>query len=94
MNKNKYFNGELISIIKYYNNLNTDKDNKFDSNIINCDLTIKLKDKLSRHLIGFINVKEYENLYYLKRKYILDFIPILLRKKNSLIYYLCSISLN
>ena len=112
LNKNKYFNADLITVMKYYNNLNTDKDNKFYSNIINTDLTIKLKDKLSRHLVGFIttglydysinkgkgkgfiNVKEYENLYYLKKKYILDFIPILLRKKNSLIYYLCSISLN
>ena len=112
INKNKYFNSELMSLMKYYNNLNTDEVNKFHSCIINSDLTIKLKDELSRHLLGFIttglydysinkgkgkgfiNVKEYETLYNLKKNYNLDFMPILLRKKNSLIYYLCSISLN
>ena len=110
MNKNKYFNDELISLMKYYNNLNTEKENKFFGNIINTDLTIKLKVNLSRHLIGFIttglydyslnkgkgkgfiNVKEYEKLYHLKQKFNLDFMPILLRKKDSLVYYLCAIS--
>ena len=110
MNKNKYFNDELISLMKYYNNLNTEKENKFFGNIINTDLTIKLKVNLSRNLIGFIttglydyslnkgkgkgfiNVKEYEKLYHLKQKFNLDFMPILLRKKDSLVYYLCAIS--
>ena len=110
MNKNKYFNDELKSLMKYYNDLNTDEEKEFHSNIINTDLTIKLNVKLSRNLIGFITtglydyslnkgkgkgfikVNEYEKLYSLKQKYNLDFIPILLRKKNSLVYYLCSIS--
>ena len=109
MNKNKYFNGELISLMKYYNNLNTEKKFEFHSSIINTDLTVKLRVNLSRNLIGFIttglydyslnkgkgkgfiNVKEYEKLYFLKQKFNLDFLPILLRKKNSLVYYLCSI---
>ena len=109
MNKNKYFNDELISLMKYYNNLNTEKKFEFHSSIINTDLTVKLRVNLSRNLIGFIttglydyslnkgkgkgfiNVKEYEKLYFLKQKFNLDFLPILLRKKNSLVYYLCSI---
>ena len=114
MNKNKYFNNELISLMKYYNNIknNQEKEEEFHSNIINSDLTIKLKVELSRTLIGFITsglydyslnkgkakgfikVKEYKNLYSLKVKYNLDFIPILLRKKNSLVYYICSVSIN
>ena len=110
MNKNKYFNDELKSLMKYYNDLNSDKEKEFHSNIINTDLTIKLNVKLSRNIIGFITtglydyslnkgkgkgfikVNEYEKLYSLKQKFNLDFIPILLRKKNSLVYYLCSIS--
>ena len=110
MNKNKYFNDELKSLMKYYNDLNSDEKKEFHSNIINTDLTVKLKVKLSRSLIGFITtglydyslnkgkgkgfikVNEYEKLYSLKQKFNLDFIPILLRKKNSLVYYLCSIS--
>ena len=111
MNKNKYFNDELISLMKHYNSLNTNEEKEFHSNIINIDLTIKLKVKLSRNLIGFITtglydysinkgkakgfieVKQYEKLLYLKKKYNLDFTPILLRKKNSLVYYICSISI-
>ena len=110
MSKNKFFNSELLSLMKYYNNLNTDKEIEFHSNIINSDMTIKLKVNLTKKLIGFITtglydyslnkgkgkgfikVTEYQNLYSLKQKYNLDYIPILLRKKNSLIYYLCSIS--
>jgi hypothetical protein len=110
MNKNKYFNDALKSLMKYYNELNNDEEKEFHSNIINTDLTIKLNVKLSRNLIGFITtglydyslnkgkgkgfikVNEYEKLYSLKQKFNLDFIPILLRKKNSLVYYLCSIS--
>ena len=110
MNKNKYFNDELKSLMKYYNDLNSDEKKEFHSNIINTDLTIKLNIKLSRNLIGFITkglydyslnkgkgkgfikVNEYEKLYSLKQKFNLDFIPIILRKKNSLVYYLCSIS--
>ena len=112
MSKNKYFNDEIINLMKYYNNLNlnNDKQNEFYSSIINTDLTIKLKCKLSRNLIGFITtglydysinkgkgtgfikVKEYQLLYKLKQKHNMGFIPILLRKKNSLVYYLCKIS--
>ena len=114
MNKNKYFNEELLSLMKYYNNLGSEKEkekeNEFNSNIINCDLTIKIKNKLSRKLIGFITtglydysinkgkgkgfikVAEYQILYSLKQKFNLDYIPILLRKKNSLVYNLCKIS--
>jgi len=43
MNKNKYFNNELISLMKYYNNINNDKEDTFHSNIINSNFTIKLK---------------------------------------------------
>ena len=111
MNKNKYFNDELISLMKHYNSLIANEEKEFHSNIINIDLTIKLKVKLSRNLIGFITtglydysinkgkakgfieVKQYEKLLYLKKKYNLDFTPILLRKKNSLVYYICSISI-
>ena len=112
MSKNKYFNDEIINLMKYYNNLNlnNDKRNEFYSSIINTDLTIKLKCKLSRNLIGFITtglydysinkgkgtgfikVKEYQVLYKLKQKYNVGFVPVLLRKKNSLVYYLCKIS--
>ena len=112
MSKNKYFNDELLNLMKYYNKLNSndDTDKEFYSNIINTDLTIKLKCKLSRNLIGFITtglydysinkgkgtgfikVKEYQLLYSLKQKYNLEFMPILLRKKNSLVYYLCKFS--
>ena len=112
MSKNKYFNDELLNLMKYYNKLNSndDLDNEFYSNIINTDLTIKLKCKLSRNLIGFITtglydysinkgkgtgfikVNEYQILYSLKQKFNLEFIPILLRKKNSLVYYLCKLS--
>ena len=112
MSKNKYFNDELLNLMKYYNKLNSndDTDKEFYSNIINTDLTIKLKCKLSRNLIGFITtglydysinkgkgtgfikVKEYQLLYSLKQKYNLEFMPILLRKKNSLVYYLCKLS--
>ena len=113
MNKNKYFNEELISLMKYYNNLKTEtekeKENGFNSCIINTDLTFKIKNKLSRKLIGFITtglydysmnkgkgkgfikVTEYQILYSLKQKFNLDYMPILLRKKNSLVYYLCKI---
>ena len=109
MTKNKYFNNELISLMKYYNNLNNNEEQNFHSNIINTNLTIKLKVDLSRQLIGFITtglydysinkgkargfikVQEYEKLYSLKQKFNMNFIPILLRKKDSLIYYLCSI---
>ena len=112
MNKNKYFNNELISLMKYYNNINNDKKGIFHSNIINSNFTIKLKVDLSRQLIGFITtglydysinkgkgrgfikVQLYEKLLILKQKYNLDFIPILLRKKDSLVYYLCLISLH
>ena len=108
--KNKYFNNELVSLMKYYNNLNNDEKQDFHSNIINTNLTIKLKVELSRKLIGFITtglydyslnkgkargfikVQEYEKLYSLKHKFKMNFIPILLRKKDSLVYYLCSIS--
>ena len=110
MTKNKYFNKELVSLMKYYNNLNTNQEQAFYNNIINSNLTIKLKVELSRKLIGFITsglydyslnkgkargfikVQEYEKLYTLKQKYNINFIPILLRKKDSLVYYLCSIS--
>ena len=110
MTKNKYFNNELISLMKYYNNLNNNEEQNFHSNIINTNLTIKLKVDLSRQLIGFITtglydysinkgkargfikVQEYEKLYSLKNKFKMNFIPILLRKKDSLVYYLCSIS--
>ena len=110
MTKNKYFNNELISLMKYYNNLNNNEEQNFHSNIINTNLTIKLKVDLSRQLIGFITtglydysinkgkargfikVQEYEKLYSLKQKFKMNFIPILLRKKDSLVYYLCSIS--
>ena len=110
MTKNKYFNNELISLMKYYNNLNNEDIQDFHSNIINANLTIKLKVELSRKLIGFITtglydyslnkgkargfikVQEYEKLYSLKQKFKMNFIPILLRKKDSLVYYLCSIS--
>ena len=112
MSKNKYFNDELKNLMKYYNKLNSndDTDNEFYNNIINTDLTIKLKCKLSRNLIGFITtglydysinkgkgtgfikVNEYQILYSLKQKFNLEFIPILLRKKNSLVYYLCKLS--
>jgi len=110
MTKNKYFNNELVSLMKYYNNLNTNQEQAFYNNIINSNLTIKLKVELSRKLIGFITsglydyslnkgkargfikVQEYEKLYTLKQKYNINFIPILLRKKDSLVYYLCSIS--
>ena len=109
MSKNKYFNNELLSLMKYYNNLNTNQEQNFYSNIINSNLSIKLKVELSRKLIGFITtglydyslnkgkargfikVQEYEKLLILKQKYNLSFIPILLRKKDSLVYYLCSI---
>ena len=109
MTKNKYFNNELISLMKYYNNLNNNEEQNFHSNIINTNLTIKLKVDLSRQLIGFITtglydysinkgkargfikVQEYEKLYSLKQKFNMNFIPILLRKKDSLVYYLCSI---
>ena len=109
MTKNKYFNNELVSLMKYYNNLNTSEEQNFFSNIINPDLTLKLKVELSRKLIGFITtglydyslnkgkargfikIQEYEKLYCLKQKYKMNFIPILLRKKDSLVYYLCSI---
>ena len=109
MTKNKYFNNELISLMKYYNNLNNNEEQNFYSNIINTNLTIKLKVELSRKLIGFITtglydysinkgkargfikVQEYEKLYSLKQKFNMNFIPILLRKKDSLVYYLCSI---
>ena len=110
MTKNKYFNNELISLMKYYNNINNDEVQDFHSNIINTNLTIKLKVELSRKLIGFITtglydyslnkgkargfikVQEYEKLYSLKQKFKMSFIPIFLRKKDSLVYYLCSIS--
>ena len=110
MTKNKYFNNELITLMKYYNNLNNEDIQDFHSNIINANLTIKLKVELSRKLIGFITtglydyslnkgkargfikVQEYEKLYSLKQKFKMNFIPILLRKKDSLVYYLCSIS--
>ena len=109
MTKNKYFNNELKSLMKYYNNLNNYEEHNFHSNIINTNLTIKLKVELSRKLIGFITtglydyslnkgkargfikVQEYEKLYLLKQKFNMNFIPILLRKKDSLVYYLCSI---
>ena len=109
MTKNKYFNNELVSLMKYYNNLKTSEEQNFYSNIINTNLTIKLKVELSRKLIGFITtglydyslnkgkargfikIQEYEKLYCLKQKYKMNFIPILLRKKDSLVYYLCSI---
>ena len=109
MSKNKYFNNELVSLLKYYNNLETNQEKNFYSNIINSNLTLKLKVELSRKLIGFITsglydyslnkgkargfikVQEYEKLYDLKQKFNLNFIPILLRKKDSLVYYLCSI---
>ena len=112
MSKNKYFNNELISLMKYYNNLNENNEQNFYSNIIAPNLTIKLKVELSRKLIGFIStgiydysinkgkgrgfikVQEYENLYTLKQKFNMNFIPILLRKKDSLVYYLCSIGLH
>ena len=110
MSKNKYFNNELVSLMKYYNNLNENNEQSFYSNIIDSNLTIKLKVELSRKLIGFITtglydysinkgkgrgfikVQEYEKLFSLKQKYNMDFIPILLRKKDSLVYYLCSVS--
>ena len=110
MTKNKYFNKELVSLMKYYNKLNSNQEQAFYNNIINSNLTIKLKVELSRKLIGFITsglydyslnkgkargfikVQEYEKLYTLKQKYNMNFIPILLRKKDSLVYYLCSIS--
>ena len=112
MSKNKYFNNELISLMKYYNNLNENNEQNFYSNIIAPNLTIKLKVELSRKLIGFIStgiydysinkgkgrgfikVQEYENLYTLKQKFNMNFIPILIRKKDSLVYYLCSIGLH
>ena len=112
MSKNKYFNNELISLMKYYNNLNENNEQNFYSNIIAPNLTIKLKVELSRKLIGFIStgiydysinkgkgrgfikVQEYENLYTLKQKFNMNFMPILLRKKDSLVYYLCSIGLH
>ena len=40
---------------------------------------------------GFIKVQEYEKLCALKQKFNMNFMPILLRKKDSLVYYLCSI---
>ena len=110
MSKNKYFNNELVSLMKYYNNLNENNEQSFYSNIIDSNLTIKLKVELSRKLIGFITtglydysinkgkgrgfikVQDYEKLFSLKQKYNTDFIPILLRKKDSLVYYLCSVS--
>ena len=40
---------------------------------------------------GFIKVQVYEKLCALKQKFNMNFMPILLRKKDSLVYYLCSI---
>ena len=105
MNKNKYFNQEILAVMKYYNNGNENSHN----NILNNNLTLNLKIKLSRNLIGFVStglydysinkgkaqgfikVNEYEKLYILQKKYELNFLPILLRSKNSLVYYLCSV---
>ena len=109
MTKNKYFNNELVSLMKYYNKPNSNQEQDFYNNIINSNLTIKLKVELSRKLIGFITtglydyslnkgkargfikVQEYEKLCALKQKFNMNFMPILLRKKDSLVYYLCSI---
>ena len=109
MTKNKYFNNELVSLMKYYSKANSNQEQDFYNNIINSNLTIKLKVELSRKLIGFITtglydyslnkgkargfikVQEYEKLCALKQKFNMNFMPILLRKKDSLVYYLCSI---
>ena len=109
MTKNKYFNNELVSLMKYYSKPNSNQEQDFYNNIINSNLTIKLKVELSRKLIGFITtglydyslnkgkargfikVQEYEKLCALKQKFNMNFMPILLRKKDSLVYYLCSI---
>ena len=109
MTKNKYFNNELVSLMKYYSKANSNQEQYFYNNIINSNLTIKLKVELSRKLIGFITtglydyslnkgkargfikVQEYEKLCALKQKFNMNFMPILLRKKDSLVYYLCSI---
>ena len=109
MTKNKYFNNELVSLMKYYSKANSNQEQDFYNNIINLNLTIKLKVELSRKLIGFITtglydyslnkgkargfikVQEYEKLCALKQKFNMNFMPILLRKKDSLVYYLCSI---
>ena len=109
MTKNKYFNNELVSLMKYYSKPNSNQEQDFYNNIIKSNLTIKLKVELSRKLIGFITtglydyslnkgkargfikVQEYEKLCALKQKFNMNFMPILLRKKDSLVYYLCSI---
>ena len=109
MTKNKYFNNELVSLMKYYSKANSNQEQDFYNNIIKSNLTIKLKVELSRKLIGFITtglydyslnkgkargfikVQEYEKLCALKQKFNMNFMPILLRKKDSLVYYLCSI---
>ena len=109
MTKNKYFNNELVSLMKYYSKPNSNQEQDFYNNIINSNLIIKLKVELSRKLIGFITtglydyslnkgkargfikVQEYEKLCALKQKFNMNFMPILLRKKDSLVYYLCSI---
>lgn len=109
MTKNKYFNNELVSLMKYYSKANSNQEQDFYNNIINSNLTIKLKVELSRKLIGFITtglydyslnkgkargfikVQEFEKLCALKQKFNMNFMPILLRKKDSLVYYLCSI---
>ncbi len=109
MTKNKYFNNELVSLMKYYSKPNSNQEQDFYNNIIKSNLTIKLKVELSRKLIGFITtglydyslnkgkargfikVQEFEKLCALKQKFNMNFMPILLRKKDSLVYYLCSI---
>ena len=40
---------------------------------------------------GYILINQYEKIINLKRKFGLNFIPALLRKKTSLIYYLISL---
>lgn len=105
--KNNIINPEILSVLDYYNSnmtkqltnrtINSDFTLKLttapDREIIGF-VTNGLYDYSSNQGKGhgYILINHYEKIIKFKRKFGLNFIPALLRKKTSLIYYLISLS--
>ena len=104
--KNKNFNIELLSILDYYNSDCTKIiENKIINSDLTININTNTSRKIIGFVttglydysinkgkgIGYIQLNQYEQLINLKKKFNLTFIPLLIRGKNSKIYYLSQI---
>ena len=104
--KNNNINSEILSVLDYYNsNMTKQLTNRIINSDFTLKLTTPPAREIIGFVThglydynsnqgkghGYILINQYEKIINLKRKFGLNFIPALLRKKTSLIYYLISL---